>query len=470
MKKTFLFFLFSILVAEVFAQPSISIESFGPNFNKPVNIKNAGDNRLFVIEQDGLIQILNVNGTVNNTPFLDVQSLVINIGGIGDERGLLGLAFHPNYAANGYFYINYINNSGNTVVSRFSVNITNADIADASSELIILTISQPNSNHNGGDMAFGSDGFLYISSGDGGGSGDQTNKGQDLGSLLGKILRIDVDNTSNGNNYAIPSSNPFISNSNASNEIWAYGLRNPWKFSFDRQTNDIWIADVGQGSFEEINMMSSTASGLNYGWRCYEGNAAFNTAGCPNISTLTFPVATYSHNGAIFRCSITGGYRYRGTQYPGFSSLYFFADYCSNEIGILEENGTNWDVFFSEQFTGNGWSAFGEDVNGELYIVGVRSGTLYKVKDATLSIDNTGNFNFKMYPNPAKDQLNLEFSNTINLENVTFYDIQGSLVRRFKIFPNNLLTISVQNFNKGFYFIEILDSSGKKVSKKLIID
>jgi glucose/arabinose dehydrogenase len=469
MKKQIFLSLFLIIVAKVFSQPSILIESFATGFDRPVNIKNAGDDRLFVVEQEGLVQILNANGTVNNTPFLDIQSLVINIGGIGDERGLLGLAFHPQYSTNGFFYVNYINNSGDTVVSRFSVSNANNDIANANSELIILIISQPNSNHNGGDMAFGSDGFLYISSGDGGGSGDQTNKGQDLESLLGKILRIDVDITSNGNNYAIPSNNPFISNSNALDEIWAYGLRNPWKFSFDRDNGDIWIADVGQGSFEEINMTPSTASGLNYGWRCYEGNSTFNTTGCPNMSTLTFPVATYSHNGAIFRCSITGGYRYRGTQNPGFSGLYFFADYCSNEIGILEQNGTNWSITYSDRFLGNGWSAFGEDLNGELYIAGVSSGVLYKIKDALLDVDDHNFSNFKMYPNPVKEKINFDFSNTITPERITFYDIQGRLIKRIKDISNNLVTISIHNFKEGLYFVEILSSDGKKTNKKLLI-
>jgi glucose/arabinose dehydrogenase len=468
MKKQIFLSLFLFIITKAIAQPSILIESFATGFDRPVNIKNAGDDRLFVVEQPGLVQILNANGTVNNTPFLDIQSLVVNIGGIGDERGLLGLAFHPQYATNGLFYVNYINNSGNTVVSRFSVSNSNIDIADANSEQIILTIFQPNSNHNGGDMAFNTDGFLYISSGDGGGSGDQTNKGQDLESLLGKILRIDVDNTSNGNNYAIPSNNPFVSNSNALDEIWAYGLRNPWKFSFDRDNGDIWIADVGQGSFEEINMTPSSVSGLNYGWRCYEGNSTFNTIGCPNMNTLTFPLAVYSHS-TNSRCSITGGYRYRGAQYSSFNGMYFFADFCSNEIGILEQNGTNWIITYSDQFFGNGWSAFGEDLYGELYIAGVSSGLIYKIKDASLDVNEHNFFNFKMYPNPVNKEINFDFSNTIIPERITFYDTQGRLIKRIEEFSNNLVTISIHNFKGGLYFVEILSSNGKKTNKKLLI-
>jgi glucose/arabinose dehydrogenase len=389
MKKTILiafsFWLFHIIIIKA---QTIDIVSFGTGFNKPVSIKNAGDARLFVVEQDGIIQILNIDGTTNATPFLNIDSNVIDISSFGDERGLLGLVFHPNYSSNGFFFVNYINNSGNTVVSRFSVSASDPNIADPNSELILLNLVQPFTNHNGGDMAFGPDGFLYISTGDGGSGGDPGNRAQDLNTLLGKMLRIDVDNTSNGNNYGIPPDNPFFNDGNATtlDEIWAYGLRNAWKFSFDRQTGDLWSADVGQGLFEEINMVSSTTSGINYGWRCYEGNSVFNNTGCPDESSLTFPIAEYSHsNSGNFKCSITGGYRYRGTAFPNFSGLYFFADFCSNEIGFLAENGANWDMSFSNVFDGNNWVAFGEDINGELYIAGISSGTIYKIVDADIN-------------------------------------------------------------------------------------
>jgi len=386
MKKTFLlFFYVCLFYASIVKAQTVDIVSFGTNFNKPVNIKHAGDDRLFIIEQDGIIQILKTNGSTNATPFLNIDNIVIDLNNGGDERGLLGLAFHPNYSNNGYFYVNYVDNNGDTVVSRFSVSNADTNIADVNSELILLNITQPFSNHNGGDMVFGADGYLYISSGDGGSGGDPGNRSQNLNVLLGKILRIDVDNTSNGNNYAIPQGNPFFNDGNAAtlDEIWAYGLRNPWKFSFDRQTGDLWITDVGQGLFEEINMASPTDAGLNYGWRCYEGNSEFDTSsGCPDINTLTFPVGEYSHsNDGIFKCSITGGYRYRGAAYPNFNGLYFFADYCSNEIGFLKQNGANWDMSFSEVFAGNNWVSFGEDINGELYIAGINSGTIYKIID-----------------------------------------------------------------------------------------
>ena len=378
----------SLLVCTYAIAQTIDIQSFATGLDMPVSIKNAGDDRLFVLEQRGIIKIIDDNGTVNTTPFLDIDNLVLDINNNGDERGLLGLAFHPNYSNNGFFYINYINNNGNTIISRFEVSSTNPNIANPNSELIILSIIQPYSNHNGGDMAFGPDGFLFIASGDGGAGGDPENRAQDLSSLLGKMIRIDVNNTSNGNNYAIPLDNPFYNDGDANtrDEIWAYGLRNPWKFSFDWQTGDIWITDVGEAEYEEINMVSSTIAGLNYGWRCYEGNNEFNTTGCPDINTLTFPIGEYSHsNNGIFKCSITGGYRYRGSQFPNFDGLYFFADYCSDEIGVLSENGSNWDMSFSNVFSGNNWVSFGEDINGELYIAGISSGTIYKIVDADIN-------------------------------------------------------------------------------------
>ncbi len=452
----------------VICAQDIELEVFTQGLNAPINIKNAGDSRLFVVERAGVIQILNSDGTKNSIPFLDINSIVIDGGG---ERGLLGLAFHPNYAVNGYFYVNYINNSGNTVISRYTRSSSNPNIADSTSQLQLLTYIQPFSNHNGGDMAFGPDGYLYISSGDGGSGGDPGDRAQSLTTLLGKLLRIDVDNTSNGNNYAIPADNPFFGSNSAMQEIWAYGLRNPWKFSFDSTTGDLWIADVGQNVIEEINMVAPNIAGVNYGWRCYEGNSVFNQSGnCSSDATLTFPIAQYTHNNSgLFKCSITGGFRYRGTAQPNLTGLYFFADFCSNEIGILESSGTNWNMSFTDPFANNGWTTFGEDVNGELYIAGLESGTVYKIVESNLSVDENDGFTVKLFPNPVKSQLTLKINNsTVQIQSIKIYSLQGELILSHDRLGEQLITISMQNISSGMYFVEITNSEGNTAMEKLL--
>jgi len=466
MKKIYLLTFCLLFSLNIIAQLDIAIESFGSGFIKPVGIKNAGDSRLFIVEQDGYIQILNSDGSKNATPFLDIDNLVVETN--NDERGLLGLAFHPNYNVNGYFYVNYINLVGDTVISRYSVS-ANPDIADNTSELIILSYSQPNVNHNGGDLAFGSDGYLYISSGDGGGAGDPDDNSQDLSNLWGKILRIDIDNTSGGNNYAIPLDNPFVSNGAAADEIWVYGLRNPWKFSFDSLNGNLWIGDVGQDINEEINMISGSSSGNNFGWRCYEGTSEFNLTNCPAINTLTFPIAEYTHNtSGNFKCSITGGYVHRGTTNTYLNGYYFFADYCSNEIGTIDFDGGDFTINYSEQFNGNNWTAFGEDVSGELYIAGTTSGTIYKIIPGNLSIDEFENSMVNMQPNPTSDVVNFNFKNTINPYEISIFDIHGKLIETYNEFSKSTVQISTKNYSKGLYLIRIHLNNGNVVYKKLV--
>ena len=246
---------------------------FATGLITPVCISNAGDSRLFTVDQHGLIMIVDSAGNVNPIPFLDIKSHVTYSG----ERGLLGLAFHPRYKTNGYFYVNYVGVGDSTHISRFSVSTSDPGKADPSTEYKLLTLYQPYTNHKGGDLCFGSDGYLYIGLGDGGGGGDPGNRAQNLSEYLGKILRIDVNS---GSPYSIPQTNPFYNNPTARKEIWAYGLRNPWRFSFDRLTGDVWIADVGQDAYEEINFQPAAGTGgQNYGWRCYEGNNAYNITG-----------------------------------------------------------------------------------------------------------------------------------------------------------------------------------------------
>lgn len=452
----------------------LELELFASNLDRPVNIKHAGDDKLYVVEQQGFISIVNSDGTVNSTPFLDIDSKVGAINGIGDERGLLGLAFHPNYSVNGYFYVNYIDNNGDTVISRFTRNTSNPSIADATSEFIILGYNQPYSNHNGGDMAFDSNGYLYISSGDGGSGGDPQGNAQNTSNLLGNILRLDINTTTPTQNYSIPSDNPFAGNPTARGEIWAYGLRNPWKFSFDRLNGDIWIGDVGQGDDEEINKASSTAAGLNYGWRCYEATTIYNSTDCPSSSTLTFPIAEYNHfSDGAFKCSITGGYRYRGVNYPGFDGWYFFADYCSEEIGYIVYNSTNdsWNMTL-EQFTGR-WSAFGEDVNGEIYVSDIQSGNIYKLIDSTLSTDGSQFNTISIYPNPTKKELIIKFSSnhnaTISTE-ILIYDLQSKIVKIIHRNTDSIQKVNTSELSSGIYILKINAENGEQSTHKLVIN
>ncbi len=460
MKKCIPYLLLFLFIAQINAQ-EVTIELFKDEFNSPVNIQHAGDDRLFVVEQNGIIKILNPDGTVNTTPFLDISSQVSCCG----ERGLLGLAFHPNYQNNGYFFVNYTDTNGNTQVSRFTVSTSNADVADENSELPIIDYNQPNGNHNGGCLAFGPDGYLYISSGDGGGSGDTSNNAQNLNLLLGKMLRIDIDNTDGTANYAIPADNPFLGNPDARDEIWAYGLRNPWKFSFDSLNGDIWIGDVGQNEVEEIDRASATDAGLNYGWRCYEGSEPFNTNNCPPQSELTFPIAEYSSATGSGNCSITGGYVYRGSVYADIQGVYIFADYCNGTISTLDQSGT----IVEQLDVSDNWVSFGEGVNGELYAVAL-AGDIYKIEGGEIlsnsNIDSVSDIS--LLPNPASNIVTLQASNTLITE-ITITDIKGSIIYSETNKPTETKTISVSNFSNGMYFAKAVSENGNEIIKKLVI-
>ncbi|SRX76060.1 PQQ-dependent sugar dehydrogenase [Aequorivita antarctica] len=458
MKKLLPLLLFLFLSGLVFAQ-QVDIELYKSGFSDPLNLQHANDDRLFVVEQGGKIKIIQGDGTVNTTPFLDISGQISS----GGERGLLGLAFHPDYTNNGYFYVNYSKPNGDTQISRFSVDSGNPDIADQNSELPIIDYSQPFSNHNGGCLAFGPDDYLYIASGDGGSSGDPGNRAQNINLLLGKLLRIDVDNPSGGNNYGIPAGNPFVGNPNAREEIWAYGLRNPWRFSFDLTENNLWIGDVGQSNLEEINRVSVAEAGLNYGWRCYEGTQPFNTQNCPPQSEITFPIAEYTH--ASGNCSITGGYVYRGSVYSDIAGLYFFADYCSGMIGTVDGSG---NLIDHGNFSGN-WVSFGEDVNKELYIVD-KGGSIYKITGDPIigtedfSLEDT----LSMLPNPASENVTFSLKNDI-LQAIQVFDVRGSLVSSEENIFSNEKTISISNLNPRIYFAKITSVKEQTIVKKLIV-
>ncbi len=435
-----------ILFSNFSFSQSVILESFGPSFSSPVEIKNAGDERLFVVEKSGKIKILNPDGSVNSTPFLDIEDRVSTN---ANERGLLGLAFHPNYPENPFFFVNYTNNSGDTTISKFSVS-TDENIANES-ETVLLVINQPYGNHNGGCINFGPDGNLYIGMGDGGSGGDPQNYSQSTVSLLGKMLRINV----NSGAYSIPENNPY------GDEIWSVGLRNPWKFSFDSENGNLWIADVGQNEFEEINMVENNPANVNYGWRCYEGDEPYNMSGCPD-NGLTFPVATYSHyNSGDFKCSITGGYVYRGNQISGLNGVYFFADYCSGEIGMLStEDNSNWEMNLTFPNINGSWVSFGEDISGELYIVSINGG-IYKIIDAALSQNELTLNNVIIYPNPFDEFININLQETADIK---IYDSFGKKIIQIDDFKGT--QVDLRNLIRGIYFIKVDGYQIKKIIKK----
>jgi glucose/arabinose dehydrogenase len=345
---------------------------------QPLYATHAGDGsgRIFVVEKAGRIRIVR-DGQLVPTPFLDITD---RVNSSANEQGLLGLAFAPDYATSGNFFVNYTEASGATVVARFAVRGDSPDVADAASESRVLSFDQPAANHNGGMIAFGPDGNLYIGTGDGGAANDRFGNGQNPATLLGKMLRLDV--TSDPTlPYTIPADNPWVAatwqGAAVLDEIWAVGLRNPWRFSFDRATHDLWIADVGQNQFEEVNFTpADTPGGLNYGWPILEASACFQGGGC-DPTGLVLPVAEYDHRGG--HCSVTGGYVYRGTALPALQGVYFYGDYCSGVIWATWPDGAGGWQTAEVLASGTTLSSFGEDEAGELYATDLNRGLLYRL-------------------------------------------------------------------------------------------
>lgn len=342
-----------------------------------MGIANAGDGsgRLFTLEKVGRIRIVR-NEALADIPFLDISD---RVGSSASEQGLLGLAFHPNYEENGLFFVNYTDQQGDTVIARFSVS-ADPDRADPASETVILRLEQPARNHNGGHLAFGPDGYLYIGTGDGGAANDRFGNGQNGGTLLGAMLRLDVDGSEP---YAVPADNPFVGDPDVRDEIWAIGLRNPWRYSFDRVTGDLYIADVGQNQYEEVSVLQaeptaggvSIPSGQNFGWPIMEGAHCFPEDRACDQTGLTLPVVEYDHNQG---CSVTGGYVYRGQEHPLLTGIYLFGDYCSGRIwGLAPTEDGAWHVAELAQADVR-LSSFGEDEAGKLYLLDMERGVLYK--------------------------------------------------------------------------------------------
>ena len=348
---------------------SLNLEPVVTGLSSPVQMidPNDGSGRLFVVQQTGQVVIVQ-DGVVTGT-LMDISGQIST----GSEQGLLSIALHPDFAENGRFFIDYTDATGNTQIEEWKISADDPNLADPATATTILSVEQPAENHNGGLLLFGPDGYLYIGLGDGGNQGDPNANGQNLGVLLGKILRIDIDKTDGDLPYAIPADNPFIDRADARSEIWAYGLRNPWRFSFDRETGDLYIGDVGQGEIEEANYQPAGEGGLNYGWNTMEGTRCYLEADCDQTG-LTLPFFEYYHSSGA-GCSITGGYVYRGEAVASLSGGYIAGDYCTGYIwAVNPETGAATDGIES----GLAISSFAEDAQGELYVVDLNGG-LYKI-------------------------------------------------------------------------------------------
>ncbi|MCX7878523.1 MAG: PQQ-dependent sugar dehydrogenase [Ignavibacteria bacterium] len=462
MKKLSLI-LISTFIISLPVSSQVSFVNAFPNltFSLPLFLTYPPDNtnRIFVVQQRGLIRVFpNDSTTTSIQTFLDLTNKASQS---GSERGLLGLAFHPNYATNRYFYVNYTRQSdGATVISRFTTQSGNPNKADSLSELILMTIPQPYSNHNGGMVMFGLDGYLYIGMGDGGSAGDPGNYAQNNNSLLGKILRIDVNNPSGGNNYGIPPGNPFIGGGGLP-EIWCTGMRNPWRFSQDPVTGTIYCGDVGQNAWEEIDTLWV---GKNYGWRCYEGYAPYNLSGCGPPSNYTFPITAYANPSVGY--SVTGGYVYRGTRVPWLVGRYVYGDYGTRRVWkLLLNNGVVSDSGMIGISPAQIMS-FGVDKNNELYICG-SNGIIYKFLNTAIGINGDPNLipeGFSLhqnYPNPFNPSTKIGFTLPVNSHvKISVYDLNGRemevLINDEKSAGNYTVEWDAANYASGVYFYKMV--------------
>lgn len=439
------------------AQPTINIETYATGFtNSITDMAFAPDDRLYVTEQNGHVRLF-TGGVLLPKPFLDITNKITT----GEEQGLLGITFSPDFLTDGYFYLNYTNktDTGNTIIARYHVS-NNPDSADVASEEVLLEVRQPYKNQNGGCLKFGNDGYLYIALGDGGFGGDPANRAQNLDSLLGKFLRVDV---SGSGAYAIPLTNPYVG-ANGRDEIWAYGLRNPWRFSFDRLTHDLWITDVGQDSLEEVNFQPANSNGgENYGWRCYEGHLPYNTSSCALPSAYQMPVYDYNHSSG--GCSVTGGFVYRGTQYTAMYGYYLFADWCSGDVYTLTTDG-NFTYNHAGHFNDKFFTTFGEDNNGELYVADNETHSIYHIVAEPNSVETvSGKSGLLVYPTPTSGLLNCRL-NTVQQDNVSFTltNCMGQVVysAKYHTLPGlNTIGIEVTDYPQGIYTLHYYSQSGQ---------
>lgn len=442
------------------AQPTLQLVPLISNLSKPVDIVNAGDksNRLFIAEKTGKIRVYK-KGKLLAKPFLDLHDSINAVG----VHGLLSIAFHPNYINNHYFFVYYTSKTGTLTLARFSTNTSNADTALKSSGVILIAISQPTDSlveHNGGKLNFGKDGYLYLSIGDGSSEGgDAANFAQNKSSLFGKIIRIDVNNFSVAPYYTIPTDNPFVNDDTARKEIWMLGLRNPWRWSFDSKNGDTWIADVGQDSTEEINYKKfSISGGDNYGWRCYEGNSIYNNSGCASAKKYSFPVFEYYHNSGIGGYCITGGYVYRGKNFPAMQNYYICIDYISGNAWKIKKTGSTLQVYAQQNLLTN-ITGFGEDEKLELYATCI-NGNVYKVQAAsafessTLIAEAENNNNNFVFPTIVNNHIINIFSKPFTQLNI--FSITGKKVfaKKFSSYTSPT-KINLPQLSSGVYVVEV---------------
>lgn len=449
------------------AQPQLTFISYINNIPAAVDIKHAGDgsNRLFIVQQSGAIRVYK-NGTLLTAPFLNIASLIKYNGG---EQGLLSIAFPPNYRQSGYFFIYYNANNENVTLARYRVSATNPDRADPTSGVILFSYPKPGGfgNHNGGCLHFGKDGYLYSSIGDGGSAGDPFNNAQNLASPFGKILRLDV-RRANAPYYKIPPDNPFVNTPGAMPEIWALGLRNLWRWSFDRVTGDSWLADVGQDLWEEIDFTTPQQSrGANYGWRCFEGNNTYNTDGCRARRNYTFPIFAYPHNFSNGGLSVIGGYVYRGNDFPALRGFYVCADYLSANAWKIIPNGVGgWNISIQKNIPASIVS-FGEDESGELYAASF-DGTIYKVGAQTIlatdqhsAISENVHANY-VFPTIVENrQITLVMKD--NFKMIRLLDMTGHEIMRQNLsVQNGIYQLTLPAVHKGMYIIALSGTITKR--------
>jgi len=457
-------FIAGLVLSSALAQQVRLVNAFPHvSFSEPIDLQNAGDgsDRLFIVEQAGIIKVVpNDSTAMSAATFLDIRDRVLYTQ--GGELGLLGLAFHPSFSDSGTFFVNYTApNPRRTVIARFTVSAANPDSAVQSSELIILEIGQPYDNHNAGQLAFGPDGYLYIATGDGGAGGDPQNVAQDRTSLLGKMLRIDIDNPAGGSAYGIPPDNPYVGNQGGFHEeIYAYGLRNPWRFSFDAPTQRLWCGDVGQSAREEIDIIEK---GKNYGWKIMEGTVChFPSSGC-DTSGLTLPVWDYDRS---VGGSITGGIVYRGSLIPELVGKYVFGDFSSGYVAALTVDGipspfvTSLDTL--PQFR---LSSFGADESKELYVC-LHDGSILRFEPAVISSVRLGKSSPRIldleqnYPNPFNASTVIRFQvSDVSMVQITIHDVLGrtlSTIVNRELFPGeHMFNWDAGRLPSGLYFLRL---------------